>query len=59
MLKMFDELGTAANRKREVAMPNTGDHVIGSPYKSNDARGVQKEIEKFMKDVLSIPEVQQ
>ncbi|MDQ6762555.1 MAG: alpha/beta hydrolase [Bacteroidota bacterium] len=57
MLKMFDELGTAANRKREVAMPNTGDHVIGSFYKSHDAMGVQNQIEKFMEDVLNIQKV--
>jgi pimeloyl-ACP methyl ester carboxylesterase len=55
MLNMFDELGTAANLKREMVMPNTGDHVIGSPIKSRDVAGVQKEMEKFMKEVLAIP----
>ncbi len=58
MKKMFDELGTAANRKREIAMPNTGDHVIGLPFKSHDAIGVQNEIEKFMKEVLNLKTVQ-
>jgi hypothetical protein len=55
MLNMFDELGTASNLKREVVMPNTGDHVMGSPIKSRDVAGVQKEVEKFMKEVLAIP----
>ncbi|MDQ6889723.1 MAG: alpha/beta hydrolase [Bacteroidota bacterium] len=57
MKKMFHELGTAANLKREVAMPNTGDHVIGSPFKSKDATGVQNEIEKFMEEVLQMKRV--
>lgn len=56
MLKMFDEIGTAANLKRKVAMPNTGDHVIVSPFKSNDAAGVQKQIEQFMIEVLQMKE---
>lgn len=58
MKKMYNELGTAANRKREVAMPNTGDHVIASPFKSHDAIGVQNEIEKFMEQVLNLKRVQ-
>lgn len=48
MQHMFDELGTRVDFKREVAMPDAGDHVIGSAYKSKDAQGVQREIEKFM-----------
>jgi pimeloyl-ACP methyl ester carboxylesterase len=56
MKKMFDELGTDKKYKREFAMPNTGDHVIGSPYKSHDAAGVQKKIEEFMKNVLQLKE---
>lgn len=54
MLTMFDELGTPDNLKRKTAMPKTGDHVIGSPIKSRDVGGVQKEIEKFMIEVLHI-----
>lgn len=54
MLKMYDELGTPENLKRKVGMPNTGDHVIGSPIKSHDVAGVQHEIEKFMKEVLAM-----
>jgi pimeloyl-ACP methyl ester carboxylesterase len=54
MKKMFDELGTPPSLKREVAMPNTGDHVIGSPLKSKDVAGVQKEVETFFQQVLRI-----
>ncbi|HLO36863.1 MAG TPA: alpha/beta hydrolase, partial [Lacibacter sp.] len=55
MLKMFDELGTVSDQKRKVAMPNTGDHVIGGYIKSNDYQGVETEITKFMTDVLKMP----
>jgi pimeloyl-ACP methyl ester carboxylesterase len=55
MLTMFDELGTPESLKRKTALPNAGDHVIGSPIKSHDVAGVQKEVEKFMTDVLHIP----
>jgi esterase/lipase len=54
LLKMFYELGTVADQKRKVAMPNTGDHVIGGYIKSNDYQGVEAEITKFMIDVLKI-----
>jgi pimeloyl-ACP methyl ester carboxylesterase len=54
MLTMFDELGTPEMLKRKKAMPNTGDHVIGSPIKSQDVDGVQREVEKFMIEVLAI-----
>lgn len=54
MLKMFDELGTPANKKRSVAMPQTGNHVLGSYIKSKDVEGVIREIEKFMTEVLGM-----
>ena len=53
-LKMFDELGTPPALKRKRAMPNTGDHVIGSPIKSHDVQSVQNEIENFFITVLHI-----
>lgn len=59
MKKMFEQLGTPAELKREKAMPNTGDHVIGSYIKSNDYQGVETEITKFMMDVLKLPLQQQ
>ncbi|MBX9784145.1 MAG: alpha/beta hydrolase [Chitinophagaceae bacterium] len=54
MKKMFEQLGTSAALKREQAMPNTGDHVMGSYIKSNDVAGVEAEITKFMMDVLKM-----
>ncbi len=54
MLNMFDELGTVADQKRKVAMPNTGDHVLASYIKSNDYQGVEAEITKFMTEVLKM-----
>ncbi len=59
MLKMFDELGTVPALKRKLAMPNTGDHVLGSYVKSNDYQGVETEITKFMMDVLQMKLIQQ
>lgn len=56
MLKMFDELGTAPEKKRSVRMPNTGNHVLGSYIKSKDVEGVTSEIEKFMKETLMMKE---
>lgn len=53
-LKMFDELGTPAAEKRAVAMPNTGNHVIGSWIKSKDVAGVEREITMFMEDILHV-----
>jgi esterase/lipase len=52
--EMFSKLGTPADKKREKAMPNTGDHVIGSWIRSNDVPGVEKETERFMTEVLGI-----
>jgi pimeloyl-ACP methyl ester carboxylesterase len=57
MLTMFDQLGTPPGLKRKQAMPNTGDHVIGSWITSHDVQGVQREIESFMKDILKLSPV--
>jgi esterase/lipase len=54
MQKMFDELGTPANKKRKVDIPNAGNHVIGSYIKSHDVATVEKEIEKFMEEVIGL-----
>ncbi len=54
MKDMLTQLSTPANLKRDIPMPNTGDHVIGSPLKSKDVEGVEREIEKFMIEVLKI-----
>lgn len=54
MKKMFEELGTAPDLKKEKAMPLTGDHVIASPLKSKDVSGVQKEIQEFLQQVMHL-----
>ncbi len=54
MQKMFSELGTFTSQKRSVAMSSAGNHVIGSYIKSKDVEGVEKEIEKFMVEVLGL-----
>jgi esterase/lipase len=50
MLKMFDELGS--EKKVKIAMPNVGNHVMGSYVKSKDLLDVQQTIEKFMERTL-------
>ncbi len=57
MKRMFNQLGTPANKKREVAIPNAGDHVIGSYLKSKDVQKVQEECEKFATEILLLKEV--
>lgn len=52
MKRMFAQLGTMENRKREVAIPNAGDHVIGSYIKSKDVETVELEILRFAEEVL-------
>lgn len=54
MQKMYDQLGTPADKKRKVAIPNAGNHVIGSYIKSSDVASVEREIEKFMEEVLRL-----
>jgi pimeloyl-ACP methyl ester carboxylesterase len=54
---MFEKLGTPAPLKRSVAMPNVGDHVIGSYIKSHDLPGVQREMAGFAEQVLGMQPV--
>jgi len=54
MQKMYEELGTPEDKKRSVAVPKAGNHVIGSYIKSQDVATVEKEIEKFMDNVLRL-----
>ncbi len=55
MKRMFRQLGTPADLKKEVALPNTGDHVIGSYIKSKDVKAVIDECEKFGRETLHLP----
>lgn len=54
MKRMFTQLGTAENVKRQVPIPNAGNHVLGSPIKSKDVKTVQLECEKFAVEVLKM-----
>lgn len=54
MLDMFKQLGTPEDKKRAVAMPNAGDHVIGSYIKSKDVEGVKREVAAFLREVVKM-----
>ena len=54
MKRMFRQLGTPDSLKKEVAVPNAGEHVIGSYIKSKDLKTVSDECEKFASEVLHI-----
>jgi pimeloyl-ACP methyl ester carboxylesterase len=56
-LRMFDELGTPPALKRKQAMPNAGNHVLGSYIKSHDVEGVQQQIALFMKEIVKMETV--
>jgi esterase/lipase len=59
MKRMFAQLNTPADKKREVAIPNAGDHVIGSYVKSKDVQSVANEVEKFAIEILQLKPAQQ
>jgi esterase/lipase len=50
--KMMQQIATPSDLKMEMAMPNTGNHVIASPIVSNDIVSVEKATAKFMKEVI-------
>jgi len=54
ILDMMQQLGTADSLKAQKALPNTGDHVIGSPIKSKDVQSVIKETEQFLSNVMKL-----
>ena len=51
MLKMFDELGST--KKEKQALPNTGNHVMGSSITSKDVPAVEKAIAQFASKYIS------
>jgi alpha-beta hydrolase superfamily lysophospholipase len=54
MKRMFTQLGTPDSLKRQVAIPNAGDHVIGSYVKSKDVKTVEDECVKFAIEILHL-----
>lgn len=53
--KMYEELATPENKKRAIAIPNAGNHVIGSWIRSKDVATVEAETAKFFSEVLGLP----
>ncbi|MEM1337614.1 MAG: alpha/beta hydrolase [Bacteroidota bacterium] len=54
MLTMYDQLGTATNKKRKVAFPDAGDHVLASHVTSKDLESVSSATYQFLEEVLSL-----
>lgn len=52
MLKMFDELGTPTAQKQKIAIPNAGNHVLGSAITSKDIPVVKKAMDGFIAERL-------
>ena len=59
MKRMFLQLGTPGSLKREVAIPNAGNHVLASPIKSKDVQTVKNEVDKFAIEILKLPVIKQ
>lgn len=55
MLNMFASLGTPADFKHKVAIPNAGNHVLGSYLTSKDLPSVEIAINSFVGSVLKVP----
>ena len=58
MKRMFTQLATPESLKRQAAIPNAENHVLGSPIKSKDVESVKNEVEKFAIEILKLPPAQ-
>jgi pimeloyl-ACP methyl ester carboxylesterase len=54
MKKMFEQVSTPASLKKAVAIPNAGDHVMGSYIKSGDLETVKQETTLFATEILKM-----
>ncbi|MCL6268233.1 alpha/beta hydrolase [Flagellimonas myxillae] len=54
MQKMFEELGTSPELKREVAFPSVDDHVMTSYVTSKDLDAVQAETDRFLEEIMGL-----
>ncbi len=54
MKEMFTQLATDTIYKRAIALPNTGNHVMASPIKSNDVESVERETKRFLEEVVML-----
>ena len=59
MKKMFTQLSTPDFEKKMVAVPNTGNHVLGSSIVSHDIITPQNEIALFLSSVMQLKAIQQ
>ena len=50
--KMMQQIATPTNLKMEMALPNTGNHVLASPIVSKDIVSVEQATAKFMKEII-------
>lgn len=50
--ELFSQLGTPPDQKRQIAFPLAGDHVIASHLRSGDWKGVLRESDRFLREVL-------
>jgi pimeloyl-ACP methyl ester carboxylesterase len=57
MKRMFAQLSTPPALKRQIAIPNAGDHVMGSYIKSKDLPSVEEACEKFATEVLRMKQL--
>ncbi|MEP7267174.1 MAG: alpha/beta hydrolase [Saprospiraceae bacterium] len=57
MKKMFSELAIPPDKKREIALPHVGEHVLGGYIKSKDLESVKREIESYLQSVLNLKKV--
>jgi esterase/lipase len=56
--KMMATIATPANKKRAIALPNVGNHVIASPIKSKDVASVLQQTELFLTEVMQLKPIQ-
>ena len=54
MKTMFEQISTPVGQKKMVAIPNAGNHVLGSPIQSKDIVTVEKEAAAFLKEVIIV-----
>lgn len=54
MKEMFSQLGTAADQKKMIPLPEAGSHVLASPIQSQDVEGVKRETRNFLESVMHL-----
>ncbi|MEN9685374.1 MAG: hypothetical protein RLZZ28_1160, partial [Bacteroidota bacterium] len=57
MKEMFSKINTAPDKKKMVAIPEAGNHVLASPIQSKDIVSVEKESAAFLKEILKMPAI--